>query len=553
MIPGTDLHCFDVHNDGYFAHLPLSYVNGVILNMAVPRIPYKKFTEYLEEKYGDYFQETFGRLELYLDHLDMDLSKYLSQAITTEMNACVSKTIGPPKKRYFNDFSMDDMVDWAEMEVEQRGGSSQHPQKTYKGKENVHQDETKGDEARTNTTYNGKENVSQDETEGVKARTSNIDSDYDIDDDSEYVSNKSVDYLSPGEEELIKLRNRMKANREVKAKAKGNSVSEMNKPNDENSMPTDNVRGETFEEHDIYMNGLLTMLKTTHEDGKTEDPFISFEKHMDKYLIPNQGEILTITERDGNNHICLVARVVVNVENNDNLSWFLELLEEDLGCSKGNRLNLMSDQHKCLIEAVKDVMPNAGHMQCARHIYENFRKHYSGLEFRNLFWAASKASYPQLFNKIMDKIKRPNPNAHKYLMDKNRKTWSRTFFEVDRGCETIENGFSEYFNSMTVSVRHKQLLTLLEAIRVIVLERMNKMRKISRKWNPGVCLKIKKILEWLKEQQRFWHAIPAGGNILEVRSGSRDGNRSGLGLVLKNPYPHLFIISKPVSALILDG
>nr|GEZ51648.1 peroxidase 20 [Tanacetum cinerariifolium] len=43
-------------------------------------------------------EETFGRLELYLDHLDMDLSEYLSQAITTEMDACVSKTIGPPKK-----------------------------------------------------------------------------------------------------------------------------------------------------------------------------------------------------------------------------------------------------------------------------------------------------------------------------------------------------------------------------------------------------------------------------------------------------------------------
>ncbi|GJT16763.1 hypothetical protein Tco_0875469 [Tanacetum coccineum] len=80
--------------------------------------------------------------------------------------------------------------------------------------------------------------------------------------------------------------------------------------------------------------------------------------------------------------------------------------------------------------------------------------------------AASKASYPQLFNKIMDKIKSANPNAHKYLMDKNLKTWSRAFFEVDRGCEAIENGFSKCFNSVIVNVRHKPLLTMLEAIRV---------------------------------------------------------------------------------------
>ncbi|GJR27810.1 hypothetical protein Tco_1104042 [Tanacetum coccineum] len=211
MIPGTDLHCFDVHNNGYFSHLSLSYVNGVILNMAVLN---EKFAEYLEEKCGNYFQglyyqvpnieletalvrvssdrelsymfdveETFGRLELYLDHLDMDLSEYLSQAIKTEMDVCVSKTIGPSKKE---------------------DGSSQHPQKTDKGK-----DATEGVEARTSTTDKGKEKVSQDATEGVEASTSTTDSEFDSDDDSEYDSNKSIDYLSPSKEELIELRNRM--------------------------------------------------------------------------------------------------------------------------------------------------------------------------------------------------------------------------------------------------------------------------------------------------------------------------------------------------------
>ncbi|GJW93269.1 hypothetical protein Tco_0172941 [Tanacetum coccineum] len=70
-----------------------------------------------------------------------------------------------------------------------------------------------------------------------------------------------------------------------------------------------------------------------------------------------------------------------------------------------------------------------------------------------------------------------------------------------QGCEAIENGLIEYFNSVIVSVRKKPLLTMLEAIRVIVLERMNKIREISRKWNLG-------------------HVIPVGGNIFEVRSGS---------------------------------
>nr|GEU87825.1 hypothetical protein [Tanacetum cinerariifolium] len=42
--------------------------------------------------------ESFGRLDLYLNHLDTDLSEYVGQTDATEMDACVSKTKGPPKK-----------------------------------------------------------------------------------------------------------------------------------------------------------------------------------------------------------------------------------------------------------------------------------------------------------------------------------------------------------------------------------------------------------------------------------------------------------------------
>ncbi|GKB95173.1 hypothetical protein Tco_0981310 [Tanacetum coccineum] len=430
----------------------------------------------------------------------MDISKYLSQAIIFDMDACVSKTIGPPKKRYCNDFSLDKMVNWAEMEIEK----------------------PEGVESRTSTTEvdatddKGKEKVSQDATEVVETRRSTVEIDseteYDSDDDSDYQLDNSVDYLSPDEEELIKLRNRIKANREAKAKAKDNPVLEMNETNNENSMPADNVRGETFEEHDIYMNELLKSLNTADKDGITEDPFISIEKHVEMYLMydetthrrlrkPKVGEKVvakcgqrpprlsdpvkedehtyvrnfnfgslvkykwitkvfgdkiranpdirlcdiadlvmkrykckvspnqctdakkyalteyekTIGEHysmlrsyekvildsnlgstvklgvtmnpDGKTYfdrfyVCFVGlsdgwkarcrkiialdgsvlkspNQVVNVENKDNWTWFIELLEQDLGSSRGNGLTLMSDQHKGLIEAVKDVMPNA--------------------------------------------------------------------------------------------------------------------------------------------------------------------------------------------------
>lgn len=148
-------------------------------------------------------------------------------------------------------------------------------------------------------------------------------------------------------------------------------------------------------------------------------------------------------------------------------------------------------------------MPHAEHRQCARHIYENFKKVYSGVEFQNLFWSAFRASYPQLHKRIMDKIMVANLHAHKYLTERNPKSWSRAFFEVGRGCDTIENGFSECFNSMILPFRNKPIITMLEAIRVIVMERMHTMRTVSASWHDEICPTIRKKLEWLKDQHRY--------------------------------------------------
>ncbi|GKF30795.1 pentatricopeptide repeat-containing protein [Tanacetum coccineum] len=99
-----------------------------------------------------------------------------------------------------------------------------------------------------------------------------------------------------------------------------------------------------------------------------------------------------------------------------------DLLGDDLEMPTGQGLILMSDQHKGLIEVVNEVMPYAEHRQCARHIYEEFRKLYSGVEFRVLFWDALKATYPGSFSKIIEKIKRANPNAYDYQFGMRVKT-----------------------------------------------------------------------------------------------------------------------------------
>nr|GEV38724.1 multidrug resistance-associated protein 5 [Tanacetum cinerariifolium] len=510
--------------------------------MAVPRLSYEQLVEFLEEKCGCYFQglyyqvpnqdlerglvrvsddrslsymfdveETLGRLNLYLDHLDMNLSEYLSQAITIDMDVSVYKKTGHPKKRCCNDFFVDEMVDWVEMEVE-----------------------TNGVEARTSTTDKGKDKVSKDATEVVETSRCTVENDseaeYESDDDSDYQSDKSVDYLSPdgltedpfvsvekhverlvksmsGEVKVVakcgqrppRLSNLEKGKQRKQTKYPSVSSDDLSKcpwrcyarwMNDEKTFqcislvdehpcvrnfnfcalvnykwiakifgdkiranqdirlcdianlvmknnkckvgPTQctNAKKYALTEYEKTIGEHYSMLKSygksvldsnpgstvklgviINPDGKTyfDRFYVCFNRPKDGWKaryrklialdgcflkIPNQGKILTAIRRDGNNHIYPVA-------------WAVGL-----------------------IEAVKDVMPNAEHMQCASHIYENFRKQYPGLEFKKLFWSTSKASYHQLFNKIMEKIKSANPNDINILWIRIQKLGQKLFLRL---------------------------------------------------------------------------------------------------------------------------
>jgi len=56
--------------------------------------------------------------------------------------------------------------------------------------------------------------------------------------------------------------------------------------------------------------------------------------------------LLSVVGVDANNHIFVIAYVVVDVENKDNWKLFLTLLHEDLGDYIQNGWNFMSDMQK---------------------------------------------------------------------------------------------------------------------------------------------------------------------------------------------------------------
>jgi len=60
------------------------------------------------------------------------------------------------------------------------------------------------------------------------------------------------------------------------------------------------------------------------------------------------------------------------------------------------------------------------------------------------------------------------------------------FFRTDCQCDTLENNMTEAFNGWILNTRMKSIHTILEEIRVQVMERIATMRQFTETWISGI-------------------------------------------------------------------
>nr|KAJ0185592.1 hypothetical protein LSAT_V11C900488670 [Lactuca sativa] len=123
-----------------------------------------------------------------------------------------------------------------------------------------------------------------------------------------------------------------------------------------------------------------------------------------------KGDLVTTIDKDANN------QVVVDVENKSKWTGFLELHSGDL--IDGRVLVVISNQHKGFLQSFKYILPHVEHRQYAQHIYANFRKAYTGLEFKKLFWVAAMSCVEGDFKRHIGTIKKLNHVVYEHLMSK---------------------------------------------------------------------------------------------------------------------------------------
>ncbi|KAL4272493.1 hypothetical protein GQ457_13G012320 [Hibiscus cannabinus] len=229
-----------------------------------------------------------------------------------------------------------------------------------------------------------------------------------------------------------------------------------------------------------------------------------------------QGEILSAVGRDNNDQIFPIAWAVVEVENRDTWAWFLNNIRMDLELENGEKVTLISDMQKGLLEEVPLCLPNVEHRFCARHMYANWRKKHKGGDLQMLFWSCCKATTQPQFNQIVARIGELKKKAYDDLMLKDPIHWSKAFFSSRSKCDAVDNNFSEAFNSAILGARFKSVISLFEDIRHYVMHRLVEHKRKSLNWKGELCPRIEKKLEKNKANSSFCHVIWNGADGYEV-------------------------------------
>ncbi|XP_074314930.1 uncharacterized protein LOC141651104 [Silene latifolia] len=203
-----------------------------------------------------------------------------------------------------------------------------------------------------------------------------------------------------------------------------------------------------------------------------------------------KGEILCAVARDENNQMFPVAWAIVEIESKESWAWFLGHLIQDLEMRNENGGTLLSDQQKGLMIVIAEILSEAEHRLCARHIFTNWIKVIKEvpLHIHTLYWKAVKAYTEKEFNDVMQQLRQQS-----------------------------ERGYTEMcVRDVTKFSREKPILSMLEEIRRQVMSRMVEKRGESAKCNR-VTPRIRAKLNEFRQATRNWVPIEASTNVYEVQ------------------------------------
>ena len=90
----------------------------------------------------------------------------------------------------------------------------------------------------------------------------------------------------------------------------------------------------------------------------------------------------------------------------------------------------------------------------------------------------------------MEALKKKNEEARTYLDKIDKSHWTRCHFSANVTCDLLCNNIYEAFNKYILEASNKPIITLLEIIRRMLMQRMQSKKDIAGKWDGDICSNI---------------------------------------------------------------
>ena len=180
---------------------------------------------------------------------------------------------------------------------------------------------------------------------------------------------------------------------------------------------------------------------------------------------------------------------------------------------------IISDQQKGLIKAVNEIIPNAEHRMCARHIYANWRKKHKEKVYQKMFWACAKSSDSVQFNYNRAKLAQKTASGATDMMKTAPQHWCRANFRLGSYCDSVENNLCESFNNAIMRARFYPVISSSEIIRRKVMGRIAENKEKSQGWVGTICPNIFKKLKLNVKRSNICSVLYNGDEGFEVQKG----------------------------------
>ncbi|KAL7231355.1 hypothetical protein ACSBR2_009586 [Camellia fascicularis] len=183
----------------------------------------------------------------------------------------------------------------------------------------------------------------------------------------------------------------------------------------------------------------------------------------------------------------------------------------------------VTDLHRGLLKALAEVFPFSSHSFCLMHLKTNL-KTYLSVKSREskeylltLFSRCAYAPTIELFNELFEEFKSHcGRSVKKFLEDLPNECWCNAYFQGKRYDEMCTNA-AESFNSWIRDERHLFSTSLVDAIRVKLMEQFSRKREVGNKWNRIVCPFVEKKLEEAFNDTKAWIVKKCSDYIYEIQ------------------------------------